>query len=219
MMPAAAVSGIYLGHPAARYFSVGRIGRDQVEDYAGRKGMSVEEAERWLGPTSATPASPCPRSAASPESPPPPSLSSAGRRPGRLLSMKTTLKRGTGRNGSANGHATLPPLSPLAPLTRYTPRRRSRLRRVGRILFALLVSVLVAVGALAGGFWLYLNESVSAVSAHTPEAIEAQEVLEVPLPGEPTVAMVIGYDKRPGDGRAAELPFRHDHAHPHRPES
>ena len=38
MMPAAAVSGIYLGHPAARYFSVGRIGRDQVEDYAGRKG-------------------------------------------------------------------------------------------------------------------------------------------------------------------------------------
>ena len=50
MMPAAAVSGIYLGHPAARYFSVGRIARDQVEDYAGRKGMDVEEAERWLGP-------------------------------------------------------------------------------------------------------------------------------------------------------------------------
>jgi 5-methyltetrahydrofolate--homocysteine methyltransferase len=50
MVPAASVSGIYLGHPAARYFSVGRIGRDQVEDYAGRKGTSVEEAERWLGP-------------------------------------------------------------------------------------------------------------------------------------------------------------------------
>jgi 5-methyltetrahydrofolate--homocysteine methyltransferase len=50
MVPAAAVSGIYLGHPAARYFSVGRIGRDQVEDYATRKGLSVEEAERWLGP-------------------------------------------------------------------------------------------------------------------------------------------------------------------------
>jgi 5-methyltetrahydrofolate--homocysteine methyltransferase len=44
------VSGMYLRHPAARYFSVGRIGRDQVEDYAGRKGMSVEEAERWLSP-------------------------------------------------------------------------------------------------------------------------------------------------------------------------
>ena len=50
MMPAAAVSGIYLAHPSARYFSVGRIGPDQVEDYAGRKGMSREEAERWLRP-------------------------------------------------------------------------------------------------------------------------------------------------------------------------
>ncbi len=50
MLPAASVSGIYLGHPAARYFSIGRIARDQVEDYAARKGMDVKEAERWLGP-------------------------------------------------------------------------------------------------------------------------------------------------------------------------
>jgi 5-methyltetrahydrofolate--homocysteine methyltransferase len=50
MMPAAAVSGIYLAHPQARYFSVGRLGRDQVEDYAARKGMMVPEAERWLAP-------------------------------------------------------------------------------------------------------------------------------------------------------------------------
>jgi 5-methyltetrahydrofolate--homocysteine methyltransferase len=50
MSPAAAVSGIYLAHPQARYFSVGRIGRDQVEDYAARKGIAVEEAERWLRP-------------------------------------------------------------------------------------------------------------------------------------------------------------------------
>ncbi|HEY8192873.1 MAG TPA: vitamin B12 dependent-methionine synthase activation domain-containing protein, partial [Gaiellaceae bacterium] len=50
MMPASAVSGIYLAHPKARYFSVGRLGRDQVEDYAARKGMTVEEAERWLRP-------------------------------------------------------------------------------------------------------------------------------------------------------------------------
>jgi 5-methyltetrahydrofolate--homocysteine methyltransferase len=50
MMPAASVSGIYLGHPAARYFSIGRIARDQVEDYARRKGTTVEEVERWLGP-------------------------------------------------------------------------------------------------------------------------------------------------------------------------
>ena len=50
MTPAAAVSGIYLAHPQARYFSVGRLGRDQVEDYAARRGMTVEETERWLAP-------------------------------------------------------------------------------------------------------------------------------------------------------------------------
>ena len=50
MMPAASVSGLYLAHPAARYFHVGRIGKDQVEDYARRKGESLTEAERWLAP-------------------------------------------------------------------------------------------------------------------------------------------------------------------------
>jgi 5-methyltetrahydrofolate--homocysteine methyltransferase len=50
MLPAAAVSGWYFSHPKSRYFQVGQIGRDQVEDYARRKGWSVAEAERWLGP-------------------------------------------------------------------------------------------------------------------------------------------------------------------------
>jgi 5-methyltetrahydrofolate--homocysteine methyltransferase len=50
MLPAASVSGLYLGHPDARYFNLGRIGRDQVEDYARRKGMTVAEIERWLSP-------------------------------------------------------------------------------------------------------------------------------------------------------------------------
>jgi 5-methyltetrahydrofolate--homocysteine methyltransferase len=49
MWPGSSVSGIYFAHPEARYFSLGRIGRDQVEDYAVRKGMSVGEVERWLG--------------------------------------------------------------------------------------------------------------------------------------------------------------------------
>ena len=48
MMPAASVSGIYLAHPQSRYFSVGRIGRDQVADYAARKGFKISEMERWL---------------------------------------------------------------------------------------------------------------------------------------------------------------------------
>jgi 5-methyltetrahydrofolate--homocysteine methyltransferase len=48
MLPASSVSAIVLGHPKARYFSVGRIGRDQLEDYARRRGIDVAEAERWL---------------------------------------------------------------------------------------------------------------------------------------------------------------------------
>jgi 5-methyltetrahydrofolate--homocysteine methyltransferase len=49
MWPGSSVSGLYFAHPQSRYFSLGKIDRDQVADYAGRKGMSVEEAERWLG--------------------------------------------------------------------------------------------------------------------------------------------------------------------------
>jgi 5-methyltetrahydrofolate--homocysteine methyltransferase len=48
MTPASAVSGVYLAHPQARYFAVGRIGRDQLEDYAGRKQASISEVEPWL---------------------------------------------------------------------------------------------------------------------------------------------------------------------------
>ncbi len=50
MYPTAAVSGWYFSHPEARYFGIGKIDRDQVEDYALRKGMTVEEMERWLSP-------------------------------------------------------------------------------------------------------------------------------------------------------------------------
>jgi len=50
MYPTAAVSGFYFSHPEARYFSVGKIDRDQLESYAARKGMSVAEAEKWLSP-------------------------------------------------------------------------------------------------------------------------------------------------------------------------
>ena len=50
MWPASSVSGLYFAHPKAHYFGVGRIEADQVADYARRKDMSVEEAERWLAP-------------------------------------------------------------------------------------------------------------------------------------------------------------------------
>jgi len=50
MWPGAAVSGLYFSHPQSQYFVVGRLGRDQVEEYAKRKGWTVQEAERWLSP-------------------------------------------------------------------------------------------------------------------------------------------------------------------------
>jgi len=50
MTPAASVSGFYFSHPQAKYFNVGRIGRDQVESYARRRGLAIEEVEKWLSP-------------------------------------------------------------------------------------------------------------------------------------------------------------------------
>ena len=50
MWPGASVSGWYFSHPQSQYFVVGRLGRDQVEDYADRKGWTLAEAERWLSP-------------------------------------------------------------------------------------------------------------------------------------------------------------------------
>jgi 5-methyltetrahydrofolate--homocysteine methyltransferase len=50
MLPTAAVSGFYFGHPQAEYFGVARIGQDQVTDYAARRGISLELAQRYLRP-------------------------------------------------------------------------------------------------------------------------------------------------------------------------
>jgi 5-methyltetrahydrofolate--homocysteine methyltransferase len=50
MWPGASVSGLYFAHPDAKYFAVGKLDRDQVEDYAKRKNFMLAEAEKWLGP-------------------------------------------------------------------------------------------------------------------------------------------------------------------------
>lgn len=66
MLPASSVAGFYFSHPEASYFAVGKIGRDQLEEYARRKGMTLEEAEKWLAPWLAyEPARDAPRRAAS----------------------------------------------------------------------------------------------------------------------------------------------------------
>jgi LCP family protein required for cell wall assembly len=116
--------------------------------------------------------------------------------------MRTTLKRGLGRM-ETNGRAPLPP-SPLTPVSRYGPRRRGPLRLVGKILLWTLVVLLVAAGALVGGAWLFFVQSVEAVRPHSPEVQEAQKFLAAPLPGQPAVAIVIGYDQRRGVDKAQE---------------
>jgi len=50
MHPASSVSGLYFNHPDSKYFAVGKLGKDQIEDYAQRKGLSIAEAEKWLAP-------------------------------------------------------------------------------------------------------------------------------------------------------------------------
>ena len=126
--------------------------------------------------------------------------------------MRTTLKRGLGRATplDANGRAVLPPgaATPVS-VYRQPPRaRRSRLALFGQVLLWLGVTSLVVVAGAAGGAYLYFHESVAAVAASTPAVKKAAKTLQVPLPGQPAVALVIGYDHRTTDG--AGSPSRSD---------
>jgi LCP family protein required for cell wall assembly len=117
--------------------------------------------------------------------------------------MRTTLKRGAGRP-QENGGA--PPTSsgnglgsgPLGPINRYAVWHRSGARLAGKIVLWTLAVLVVAAGALGGGIWLYLNESVVAIRATDPDVKAAEEILDQPVPGQPTTAIIIGYDKRVG---------------------
>ena len=111
--------------------------------------------------------------------------------------MRTTLKRGTAGHVAGNGHGGIP-ISPLTGVTRYRTKRRGPLRLVGKFFLWLVMIVLVGAGALAGGAWLYINQSVAAVRAHSQPIKDAQLDLAVAEPNQPTVALVIGYDKRLG---------------------
>jgi LCP family protein required for cell wall assembly len=117
--------------------------------------------------------------------------------------MRTTLKRGLGRGAAdGNGRAVFPPGS-SSPVSLYRqPERggRSRLGLVGRMAMWLGIACLVVATGTAGGAYLYFHESVAAVAAKTPEVRKAARQLDVPLPGEPAVALVVGYDARKGEG-------------------
>ena len=102
--------------------------------------------------------------------------------------MRTTLKRGTTGHDAGNGHGGIP-ISPVSGATRYKTKRRGPLRLIGKFFMWLLIAVLVAAGALAGGAWLYINQSVAAVRARSPELIAAQQDLDVAQANQPTVAL------------------------------
>jgi LCP family protein required for cell wall assembly len=132
--------------------------------------------------------------------------------------MRTTLKKRSRR--SANGNGAYPPGPPplLEPPVRPPPPppsapaalsdrsfyrvRRNPLKLLAKGVMWLVVLVLVAVGALAGGVKLYFDYSVAAVRPTSEEVKEAVKDLDVLVPGRPAVAIVIGYDKRPGDSSA-----------------
>jgi LCP family protein required for cell wall assembly len=116
--------------------------------------------------------------------------------------MRTTLKRRIGR-AETNGREAVPPAL-LTPVTRYQGRRRSPLRLIGTIFLWVFVVLFVAAGALAGGAFLWLNYTVKAVQAHSPEVKAAEEFLDTPIPGTPATAIVIGYDRRFGKGAPVE---------------
>ncbi len=117
--------------------------------------------------------------------------------------MRTTLKRGVGRSaeGNGNGHAVFPP-GPISTITRYEqppPPERSGLELLVRILVATLLVILSLALAAAGGTYLWFHQSVAAVRAHSTDVKIAQKQLDVTLPGQAAVALVVGYDFRVGD--------------------
>jgi LCP family protein required for cell wall assembly len=116
--------------------------------------------------------------------------------------MKTTLKRGMGRGAAMNGdgHAVFPP-GVRTPMTRYRqpdPRRRGPWAIVRIVALWTILAALIVAGGAAGAAYLKQHEFFTAVAPKTPQDKAAQKELDVPIPGQPTNALVIGTDKRRG---------------------
>jgi LCP family protein required for cell wall assembly len=118
--------------------------------------------------------------------------------------MRTTLKRGVGRGAelNGNGHAVYPP-GPVSAITRYggpppPPPRRSGFRIVGRILLGTIIAISVLAVGIGGGAYLWLHQQVTAIKAHSVAVKVAERKLDIPLPGQAAIALVVGYDQRQG---------------------
>ncbi|MDQ3163862.1 MAG: LCP family protein [Actinomycetota bacterium] len=117
--------------------------------------------------------------------------------------MRTTLKRGMGRAAAVNGNgrAVLPPgaLSAVTIYRQPEPERRSRLSLAAAILGWAIVTLLMAVGAVGGGYYLFLEQRVSDLRATTPDVVIAQRQLDIAPANGPATALIVGYDKRKGE--------------------
>ena len=116
--------------------------------------------------------------------------------------MKTTLKRGMGRGAAMNGdgRAIFPPGVRTA-MTRYRqpePERRSPWAMIRLVALWTILAALIVAGGAAGAAYLKQHEFFTAVAPKTPQDRAAQKELDVPIPGQPTNALVIGTDKRRG---------------------
>ena len=126
--------------------------------------------------------------------------------------MRTTLKRGVGRAGAADGSgkAVLPPAAqtPVAVYRAPEPPKRSGWQTARRYLGWFLVAAVMIGAGLLGGAYLYFHESVAQIRAHSVDVKAAQRRLAIPLPGQAAIALVIGYDHRANEGNGA--PSRSD---------
>ena len=113
---------------------------------------------------------------------------------------------GRGAAPSGNGRAVLPPgaLSPITIYRQPEPPPRSRWAFVRTALAWAGVALLVLIGSAAGGAYLWFHESVAAVVASTPDVKIAAKRLDVALPGQPATALVVGYDRRAGEGKGVQ---------------
>src|SRR6187200_3661710 len=126
--------------------------------------------------------------------------------------MRTTLKRGVGRGaaltGNGNGASGSGSLAPVAIYQQPPTPPRSRSSLALRILGWSVLVLAVLVGGTASGAYLYLHESVAAVAPKSVEVKAAAKRLDVPLPGQPATALVIGYDHRANEAKGT--PSRSD---------
>ena len=136
--------------------------------------------------------------------------------------MRTTLKRGMGRGAAVNGNGrpVLPPgaLSPITIYRQPPPLPRTRWAVLRTALVWLLVALLVCAARSPEARTSGSTRASLRSSRTTPDVKIAAKRLDVALPGEPATALVVGYDRRAGEANGHQVPLRHDHARPRRPE-